>query len=401
MRKGSVLALAFVTLALAACKGGGEAPGLGLCGLNCPPDTDDGGDDTTGGGDDTTPGTDTTPGGGDDSGGNETSLSSGDTTVALESGKLVSPSGGSLSRLTIKTNPNKGLIEVDTKTESNNTWLVPQEMDEHTAGSEAQNIFSPANLGAQSYKEYRTISASGIGRDEELQVWNFDNSYATQYRNVSNGTALQQAFSFGGDRTALAEMPTSATATYTGRFGSTAVASNWVNPEAQNENDVVINRNNKYVTNGSAKISTDFGAQTVNGTLRTEHVRFHDGKQFLIYDTATDKLMYPNGTIYRKQLTDGTYVDANPLEPGFYRTPIFLNGTITGNTYAGKAKLGNGFINGDNPMYGGFFGPNAGETTGAFSVKGVAVDPIGGEYPIDDDRRGYLQHTGIFHAKHD
>lgn len=396
MRGSPVLLLVLVGLALSACKGGGNSASLGLCGLNCPPPADD--DD--GGGDDTVPpGDDTTPGDGDNSGGNETSLSSGDTTIALESGKLVQPEDEtSLSRLTVTASPSKAKLEVDTKTGSNNTWLEPQEMDEYTPGSNANNIFSPANLGAASYKEYRNISGTGLGRDEELQVWNFGNSYATQYRNVAGGVAVQQAYSFGGARTAIAEMPASASATYAGRFGTTAAASNWIDPDQQVPEEEIIARNNSFATNGSASINADFGAQTVQGTLQTERVRFHNGRQFLNYDVATGKLYTQGGGVYQKANANGVFVDAIANAPDFYRTPIRLNGTITGNTYQGVARLGDGFVNADNPMYGGFFGPNAAETTGAFSVRGVAVGPIGGEYPIENDRRGYLSHTGIFNA---
>jgi hypothetical protein len=75
-----------------------------------------------------------------------------------------------------------------------------------------------------------------------------------------------------------------------------------------------------------------------------------------------------------------------------------LEGNITGNTYSGTANLGESFVNTDNPMYGGFFGTNAKETTGIFSVLAVSPQPIGGEYPINDDRRGYLTHSGIFNG---
>ena len=400
MRAAPLLALALVTFAATGCKGGGNSASLDLCGLNCPPVVDDN-DNDDGGGDDTVPpGDDTTAGDGDNTGGNETQLTTGDTTLTFEGGKINKPeSGTSLSRLTVGASPSKAMIEVDTKTDTNDTWLPPQEMAEYEPGTNAPNIYSPANLGANDYKEYRAISGSGTGRDEELQVWTFDNSYATQYRNVANGAAAQQAFSFGGNRTALTEMPTSASATYTGRFASTSSASNWLNPEPQDEDEVVIERNGKFVTNGSATITANFGSQTVNGTLQTERVRYHDGKQFLIYDTATDTLRYRSGAIYRKELDDGTFVAADPVEPEFWHTPVHLNGTITGNTYSGTAKLGGAFVSGDNPMVGGFFGTNASETTGAFAVRGVAVDPIGGEFPIDDDRRGFLSHSGVFHGQ--
>jgi hypothetical protein len=83
---------------------------------------------------------------------------------------------------------------------------------------------------------------------------------------------------------------------------------------------------------------------------------------------------------------------------------IQIKGTITGNTYKGTAKLNDpqnqlGWVSGDNPVFGGFFGPQANETTGVFSVLGTAPDPIGGDLPINDDRRGYLHHSGVFFGR--
>jgi hypothetical protein len=87
-------------------------------------------------------------------------------------------------------------------------------------------------------------------------------------------------------------------------------------------------------------------------------------------------------------------------EPDYsiYNVTIGLDGAITGNTYAGTATLDGTFVSGDNPMYGGFFGAGASETTGIFNVYGVDPDPIGGSAGINDDRRGFLTINGAFNG---
>ena len=88
----------------------------------------------------------------------------------------------------------------------------------------------------------------------------------------------------------------------------------------------------------------------------------------------------------------------------FYNADVNISGTITGNTYAGAASLTGGFVNtindpANNPMYGGFFGAGASETTGIFEVFGVDPSPIGGSAGINDDRAGYLTMSGAFHGQ--
>ncbi len=81
---------------------------------------------------------------------------------------------------------------------------------------------------------------------------------------------------------------------------------------------------------------------------------------------------------------------------------VLLNGVITGNTVSGAARLdpAQGWINGTNPMYAGFFGaagPSQ-EVTGVYNFLAVGPDPIGGEPPINDDGRGYVQQSGVFNG---
>ena len=82
--------------------------------------------------------------------------------------------------------------------------------------------------------------------------------------------------------------------------------------------------------------------------------------------------MSPDNGIYTRNL-DNTenYVTDGESVPDHFFTPTHISGTIAGNSYSGKAKLGDSFVNADNPMYGAFFGTGAKETTGVFSVLGV------------------------------
>jgi hypothetical protein len=301
-------------------------------------------------------------------------------------------SGTSLSLLTAGTSPTTTTaqilgptkptaltIRVDTNTSTNGNWPTPVQMTEYVPGSTAIDPTGNNNGGTNcapncGYREYRALSAT---RDEELQVWAWNNSYATQYRNASGGgDATQQAWSFGGNKTALTDMPGGGSATYNGRFVATAKSSNWIKPSGAD-----IDPNALWRVQGASSVTANFGAATVAGTLTPETWEsFQQG--------VSGWYMWNVGTL-------GTVA-----EPDYeiYNTQIALNGVITGNTYAGTATLDGTFVSGDNPMYGGFFGAGASETTGIFNVYGVDPDPIGGSAGINDDRRGFLTINGAFHG---
>src|SRR6185295_8264797 len=175
------------------------------------------------------------------------------------------------------------------------------------------------NGGSTTYNEYRAISnTAGQERDEELQVWAWNESYATQYRNAaSGGEASQQAWSFGGNRTALASMPGGGSATYNGRFVATAKSSNWIKPSGAD-----IDPNALWRVQGASSVAANFGAATVNGTLTPETwTSFQEGVSgWYTWNVGTA------GTV---------------AEPDYeiYNAQIALAGTITGNTYAGTATL--------------------------------------------------------------
>jgi len=387
MRIGSVSLLVLSAFALAACEGTPSTgsttsnASLDLCGLACPDGTpDDGINDADGDGVDD--GAD-----GDDSstdGGNTTDLTTtnADTTIALESSVLLQPSSGtSLSQLLndpLSGPPSTQQILIDTNTSTNGSWPTPVTMNEYLPGSTAPDPTGNGNAGSVTYNEYRAISSTpGQERDEELQVWAWNESYATQYRNAAGGgEAINQAWSFGGNETSLASMPVGGSATYNGRFVATAKSSNWIKPSGAS-----IDPNGLWLVQGASTVTADFGAATVAGTLTPETWESFQAGVSGWYTWNVGSL-------------------PTVAEPDYeiYNVQIDLAGTITGNTYAGTATLDGSFVSGDNPMYGGFFGAGASETTGIFNVYGVDPDPIGGSAGINDDRRGFLTINGAFHG---
>jgi C-lobe and N-lobe beta barrels of Tf-binding protein B len=396
MRIGSVSLLVLAAFALAACEGSPSTgsstsnASLALCGLACPDGTVDtsgsGGGGTTGGG----------TGGGSTGGGNTTSLTpaTADTTIALETSVYQKPtSGTSLSLLTAGTSPTTTTaqilsgtkptamtIRIDTNTSTNGNWPTPVQMTEYVPGTTDPDPTGNNNGGTNclpncGYREYRALSAT---RDEELQVWAWADSYATQYRNASGGgDATQQAWSFGGNKTALASMPVAGSATYAGRFVGTAKSANWLKPSGAD-----IDPNALWRVQGASSVTANFGSAAVTGTLTPE--------------TWTSFQAGVSGWYTWNNLTDVGTVSAPDYD--IYNSTVTLNGTITGNTYAGTANLNSEFVSGDNPMYGGFFGATGKETTGIFNVYGTNPDPIGGSAGINDDRRGFLTINGAFNG---
>ena len=49
-------------------------------------------------------------------------------------------------------------------------------------------------------------------------------------------------------------------------------------------------------------------------------------------------------------------------------------------------------------MYGGFFGAGASEVAGAFALDTAFPAPVGGNFAVNDDLRGYLSMSGMFHG---
>ena len=142
-------------------------------------------------------------------------------------------------------------------------------MNEYVPGTTAVDPTGHNNGGAGAgYREYRAYSTEpGKERDESLQVWAWTDAYATQYRNTPNGgEAANQAWSFGGNKTALAAMPGGGSATYNGRFVGTAKTANYKKPDG-----ATIDPNALWRVEGASALTANFGAGgTVNGTLTPE-----------------------------------------------------------------------------------------------------------------------------------
>ena len=381
MRIGSVSLLVLAAFALAACEGTpttgstASATAAGLCGLACP--------DPVVAGDPTPPVVTPDPNDPDNTNvGNPTVLdpATTDVTIALESAVLKSPAGGSRSVLTQTAgSPNTARLQIDTRTANNSNWPIPKTMDEYVFGT---NATLGTGLGG-TYKEYRILTAdeSGAALDEELQVWNWTNSYGTQYRDVGGGSeARRQAWSFGGNRTAA--MPVAGSANYTGEYGATSKTWNWIDDSDPGK---TITANNSWRVQGISNITANFGAAgTITGTLTPQTW------------TAFQTLGGASGD---QTVNAGAILDPNWVS--FMNDNVVLAGTITGNTVTGTASLdpAAGWVSGTNPMYAGFFGAGATEVTGVYNFLAVGPDPIGGEPPICCDRRGYVQQSGIFNAQ--
>lgn len=408
MRIDSVLVLCVSSVALAACAGGGgggllasgtASQNLEVCGINCVPpvDTSGGtGGGTTGGGT-TGGGTGTGTGGGVGTGGgntgNSTRLSTGDTTIILETSRLKNPlATPGLSRLTVATAPNTARIQIDTTLSDadNAKWPLAKTMAEYSFGTNYDDPdVATRNLGG-AYKEYRALSynTDGSSADEVLQVWNWTNSYATQYRDLtSGGEAGHQAWSFGGTRTAATAMPTSTTVNYAGRYTSTSKT--WNMSEQNLGQTIAIN--NLWRVQGAANATADFGTGNFTATLTPE--------TWNAYQTL-------NGATGFLSVTAGNVADIN--HKYFMNDNINLKGTITtsattGNAINGTAEMDPtlGWVTNQsvNPMYAAFFGPAADEVTGAFNLEAVDPFPVGGDISINDDRRGFIQQSGIFNVQ--
>ncbi len=286
----------------------------------------------------------------------------------------------------------------DTGTDSNSSWATPVLMNEYVTGSNRVDQFNTLASGQQNigagtgYREYRALSASE-NRDELLQVWAYDDSYMLQYRNAASGAeAKQQAWSFGGNATTT--MRTAGVANYKGRFAATAKTSNWYQPDSAD-----VNPNALWQVQGDTTLAADFGTAKVTGTLTPETW------------TSFQESVGGNYTWYTGAYSGGVAAPsaATVAAPAysFYNTTVGIDANIAqvttptpGNTpnYTGEATLSGGFVSGDNPVYGGFFGNDASETTGVFNVYGTMPQPIGGDDGINGDRRGYLTINGAFHA---
>jgi hypothetical protein len=412
MRFVSLFALVATASALSGCAGGdGSAlslatSGTTVCGIsdpNCATPTPT-----------LTPATPTTPTTPTVNGGNTATFTKGDATIALEKGIVVSTKATpSISKLTLvaatATTPATAKFQIDTKTANNSAWPIAKTMEEYTPGTNASSGlgFGGTALGG-TYKEYRAYSrdAAGKGVDEELQVWSFNHSYATQYRDVTGGGAPadRQAWSFGGTKTPAAAMPISGTGIYSGKFGATAKTWNYINRDTSiidptdptKTIDQTIDNNNNWRVWGDSALIADFATGDFNGILSpvewNAFSSLNDGVGFKTVQAAFNP----------DPLT------RDPNWATFMDNRVILKGTITKSTTAGNSIAGTAVMDpsqgwltntDSNAMYAGIFGPNADEITGAFGLDATDPSPLGGYFPINDDRRGFITMSGVFNGQ--
>lgn len=406
MRGVSLISLIAASMSLAACAGGGGGNALSLASnlaacLTCAGTT---GTDTGG----TTPPPSQppvdpsggSPGANNGNGGNTTSLPTGDPVIALEAGTVVSSKAApSLGKLTLTSGPiNKAKLEVDTNTANNNKWAVPKEMNEFVYGTNASAglgwgaAADGSTVAGVGYKEYRAYQNSNTaGYDELLQVWTFGDSYAAQYRDETSlsETADKQAWAFGGLTSTSATPGThaSGTATYNGRFGSTAITRNWINPDDPAQE---VDFNNSWRVNGTTQATVNFDTNAVAARLSPD-----------TWETEAD---YNNHSGYVVSVNANV---AGPNRAGYMASDIILDGTLTktttGNSIKGDATMdtADGWLSdgGNNPFYGAIYGANGQDITGAFATTGVSPYPIGGSMPANNPARGYINHSGAFNGE--
>ena len=277
------------------------------------------------------------------------------------------------------------------------------------------------------YKLYRYYQRGGF--DEELQIWTWNQSYATQYRDVTaSGTDPQhQAWSFGGNYTPAASVPTLGKVDYFGKFGATAKTSNFLDSDytvtavingAQQTFGQTMSYNNDWRVNGDSALEADFGTGKFTGFLTpTNWQGITKTKGSFIVNVPNAE---SNNTACQNQdlacdpsTPSGRAVFDNWINwhSQIMSAEIFLKGDITKdlknttkpNQIVGTASedLSYGWItsSGTNPLYGGFFGPNANEVTGTFALEATNPTPNGGVRPINNDQRAYIQMSGIFNGQ--
>jgi hypothetical protein len=289
------------------------------------------------------------------------------------------------------------------------------------------------------YKAYRYYQPGTY--DEELQIWAWNNSYATQYRDVTaSGTAPQhQAWSFGGNYTTAAAMPTSGTVGYAGQWTATATTANF-DPNTGSTTVIdlsgaaatktisqVVAPSNTWRVNGTSSLTANFGTGTFYGTLHSTNWQGVDNQKGLTNVDPTAGQTYNSTCFTNGALTCATNTQAeqNALQNWYNWRQEFMNSDVvlnyqkipditTSATNTAKPNQvvstavmdpNNGWItdSSTNPMFAGFFGPVAGgkpqEVTGTFALRATTTNPNGGNAGINNDRRGTIEMSGIFNGQ--
>jgi hypothetical protein len=421
MRISSIAYLCVSAIALTACAAGDSAyqldTGLSTCGQSCgikptpvvvvPPVVPPGPLDTVNTGNET-----------------EITNNTGDKSITLSKSVLNSPVvGGARAKLTQDKVAKTAKIEIDTKSDRNSAFPKPKTMEQYDFGTMfdtpivaplvAAGIM-PKNLAATEYHEYRTSEAiDGADVDEEMQVWEWQYSRATQYRDkTGGGEARNQAWTFGakpafgatpaGEKTTALAMTTRGSASYTGFYTSTAKT--WSNIDRPLTGQT-LSRNNLWQVEGRSKANVDFvsgafnatltpdvwiGWQSINGATGFKAVAVdHTCNDTIDYNCQANQFYYMNDDIVLKGLISNDVATGNQII-----------GTAKQDTNSNaSAGLPAEWLTSANPMYGSVFGPTANEVTGIFSLKAETPDPYGGSIAINDDRAAYIQQSGVFHAQ--
>ena len=399
---------------------------------------------------------------------NPTSIATGDTTITLEKSVVNSPASGTTSLSQLINSPLTATlasaasqqITFNTNTPSNSTWLAPSALAYDDYGTCVYNGGIGASAGvcatgnggsglggigtngldpathtstgalttagsstslAGNYKQYRNYNKGAS--DQILQVWTWNNSYATQYRDVlASGTApAHQAWSFGGNYTTAASMPTTGTATYAGQWGATATTSNWVDvtkPLAKGATAPIgaatVSANNNWQINGTSALTANFGTGAfygyltprnwsgLNSTSGITNINIADAQaNAAACFTGTCSLDHFNSwSNYQAYMSTTVVLQGNisktqPNQIVGYTTLDPAVGWLTSTDPTGKTL--------PNPMYAGFFGGVSSgkpqEITGTFAVDGTQTDPNGGISPNNNNRYGYLSMSGIFNGQ--
>jgi hypothetical protein len=248
------------------------------------------------------------------------------------------------------------------------------------------------------YAEYRFYEKGGY--DEELQVWSWTDSYATQYRDVTNsGTApVHQAWSFGGNYTPIASLPTTnAYVTYNGSWTGTAQTTGWIDTIDPTQ---TVSYNNNWQVSGTSALRVNFGLPTnnFNGTLTPTQwigVNKNNQLQAVIPGDGTVNSLVPFIT------TPGTTTAPNIVLAGTLATSTKAgtpSNQITGSAVMDPAT---GWISTStsNPLLAGVFGANATEVAGVFALSSANPNPYGGKTSINNDTRGFITMSGMFHGQ--
>ena len=269
------------------------------------------------------------------------------------------------------------------------TWADQIEMAlfRDTIGGVATDKLSfTANFSG--YKEYRNISGgtgSSTTTDAELQIWSYQYSNIGQYtvfNDPSAGNNNNVSLFFDGSATPTSGLPAGA-ATYNGKFGGTAVVSNYleatrtiVDPfDTAGTIGSTYDPNGTWRVVGDVQVNANFGTGSITGGV--------------------------NNTTWRKftgvTTTQDGFITVTPAETAKPFRDYTLTGTITDNTFSGNVSGTPGaVVTGNNALNGGFYGPNAEEVAGVLSVETTSASPSDGITTNDANRRGFISLRGVF-----